>query len=274
MLIPPFLLFSPFVDTHTCLIFATDDSITFNENPVRTPIYFINLMEYNHAKKWYCPEESGCLTLPPLPHPLLWWNMAGNLTWQLGTAQAPSVHAQSGRDQERPRARGSQTPPLWERQVKRISAHMEVSWMRAAFKCTHFLNLFRKRMTSVLFPVWSAMSHLVCSLSAMSCIVFLMLPHCWVPQGPRELQWVFLFQPHFIWMALPVYFPLELLCFRLNNSVIGQWKCHTFDIYESTYYKFTKLLTGISACSRHFIVKQQHQKTTFLAPQYPAAIWL
>lgn len=53
----------------TCLIFETDDSITFNENLMRIPIYFINLMEYNHAKRWYCPKESGCLTLPPLALP-------------------------------------------------------------------------------------------------------------------------------------------------------------------------------------------------------------
>lgn len=144
------------------LIFETDDSITFNENLMRTPVYFVNLMEYNHAKKWYCPRESACLTLPPFPHPLLWWNMAGNLSWQLSTAQTPSVHAQSGYDHDRPWVGGSQTFPLWERQIKWISAHTEVSLMRAASKCIHFLDLFRKSMTSALFPVWSATSCLVC----------------------------------------------------------------------------------------------------------------
>lgn len=137
MLIPPLFLFSPFVDTRSCLIFETDDSITFNENLMRTPTDFISLMEYNHAKKWYCPKESGCLTLPPLPHPLLWWNMAVNLTWKLGTAQTPSEHAQPGRDHERARGRGLQTSPLQETQIKQISAHTEVSLTRAASKCSH-----------------------------------------------------------------------------------------------------------------------------------------
>lgn len=224
MLIPPFFFCFFHVLTHSCLIFERDDSITFNENPMRTPIYFVNLMEYSHAKKWYCPKESACLTLPPLPHPLLWWNMAGNLTWWLDTAQTPSVHAQSGCDHERPWARGSQTSPLWERQIKLISAHTEVSLMRAASKSRRLLGLFRKSMTSALFPVWSATSRLLCSW--MSWIVLLPLPHCPLCQGPREPQGVFLLQPHAVWIALAIYFPWELHCFRLINSIIGQWKSH------------------------------------------------